>query len=236
MKRILLNYASGGKFRESQIKNSQTGLMAGFNVVYQMSDKEIDSDFRAKNNRILSSKRGAGYWLWKPYFITRLLKDMTENDILFYADSGSVFIKDVQPLFDKITADKNGVGCFSMAGGHLENLWTKRDLITHLDAGKFAETPQRQASFMMFRGTEYAKQFAAEYLNLCCDYNLISDEPNVHGWEEAGFQGHRHDQSIWSLLTKVRGVDTIAEPSQWGQQHGESKPEDQFIFHTRDPK
>ena len=236
MKRILLNYASGGKFRESQIKNSQTGLMAGFNVVYQMSDKNIDTDFRAKNNQILSSKRGVGYWIWKSYFITRLLKDMTEDDILFYADSGSVFIKDVQPLFDKIAADKNGIGCFSMAGGHIEKQWTKRDLITHLDAEKFAETPQRQASFMMFRGTEYAKKFAAEFLSLCCDYHLISDEPNADGWEEAGFQEHRWDQSIWSLLTKVWGVDTMAEPSQWGQQYGESKPEDQFIFHTRDPK
>lgn len=236
MNRILLNYASGGRFRESQIKNSQSGLLAGFNVVYQMSDKEIDATFREKNNTILSSKRGAGYWLWKPYFINLLLRDMNENDILFYADAGSVFVRELQPLFDKILSDVNGVGCFSMAGGHLEKLWTKRDVITYMEADKFADTPQRQASFMMFRGTDYAKKFAAKYLDLCCNYTLISDDQNIHGWNEPDFQEHRHDQSIWSLLTKIHGIHTISEPTQWGQQHGESKPEDQFLVHTRDPK
>lgn len=236
MKRILLNYASGDKFRQSQVKNSQTGLMVGFNIVYQMSDRNIDPVFYRQNKQILSVKRGAGYWLWKPYFIKTILSDLNKDDILFYADSGSFFVKDVCPLFEKIMSDEKGVGCFSMAGGHIEKQWTKRDTIRLVASDEHGETPQRLASFMMFRGTEYAKEIANKYLNHCCDYHTVSDDPNHDGWLEPQFKEHRHDQSVWSLLTKQNGVATMPEPTQWGQHHRESKPEDQYIFHSRDPQ
>jgi hypothetical protein len=88
--KILLNYADG-KFLQSQLKNSHSGLPAGFNVIYQMSRAEIDPEFMTRNQGILTQQRGAGYWLWKAYFIHQLLLRMTEQDILFYADAGSFF-------------------------------------------------------------------------------------------------------------------------------------------------
>ena len=238
MNRILLNYASGGRFRESQIKNSQTGLAAGLNTIYQMSDTQIDENFREKNKRILESKRGAGYWLWKPYFINKIIGQMTETDILFYSDSGAVFIKELSPVFESVTKDARGVVGFYMAGRLIEKYWTKSDMFLQmeLDLPQFKDTPQRVASFMVFRGTSFAKKLIAEYLSIACDYHMISDEPNIHAFVESGFKEHRHDQSIWSLLTKKYDVTMMNEPTQWGQICKESFPTDQYIIHTRDPK
>jgi hypothetical protein len=235
--KILLNYASG-KFLESQFKNSQSGLAAGFNVVYQMSDAEIDSNFYENNKTILSQKRGAGYWLWKAYFVNKIIQTLSETDVLFYADSGSIFIKKMDSIFKHIQNDRRGVIAFCMAGGHIEKLWTKRDLFTHmkLNESKYTDTPQRMASFMAFRGTKFAKDLCKEYLNLATNKHLITDEPNQDGWVEAGFHDHRHDQSIWSLLTKKYDVVTLADPTQWGVHHGENTEADQYIVHTRDSK
>ena len=203
--RILLNYASG-KFLESQFKNSQSGLAAGFNVVYQMSDAEIDSDFYENNKIILSQKRGAGYWLWKAYFVNKLIQTLSETDILFYSDSGSIFIKKMDSIFEHIQNDHRGVIAFRMAGEHIEKLWTKRDLFTHmkLNEFKYTDTPQRMASFMAFRGTKFAKNLSEEYLNLATNEHLITDEPNRDGWAEVGFHDHRHDQSIWHTCGRRR--------------------------------
>lgn len=235
--KILLNYASG-KFLESQFKNSQSGLAAGFNVVYQMSDVEIDSDFYEKNKSILSQKRGAGYWLWKAYFVNKLIQTLSETDILFYADSGSVFIKRLEPIFHYIQHDLRGVIAFNMAGGHIEKLWTKRDLFMKMEMNdsKYTDTPQRMASFMAFRGTKFAKDLSKEYLNLATNKHLITDDPNQDGWVESGFHDHRHDQSIWSLLTKKHDIAILADPTQWGVHHGENTEADQYIVHTRDSR
>lgn len=234
---ILLNYASG-RFIESQLKNCISGLETGFNVIYKMSDRDIDEKFRKENDKILSQRRGAGYWLWKPYFIDRMLHTMTVDDILFYSDSGSVFIANMNPIFSEIRQDEKGIICFTLAGKHIEKHWTKRDLMKHMDLldSKYTDTPQRMASFLGVRRTQFSHFFFKEYLNLSTNYSLISDEPNSDGWVEPGFNEHRHDQSIFSLLTKKHEIKMLPDPTQWGLHHQESKQTDHYIFHTRDPK
>ena len=236
--KILLNYSSGGRFVNSQLINCQTGLAAGFNVVYRMTDADIDPHFAREHEHSLKQKRGAGYWLWKSYFIDRLIWNMNETDILFYADSGSYFIKDMQPIFDAVNKDFNGVLAFSMYGGHIEKQYTKRDIFRTigLDFEEYKDTPHRMASFMIFRGTAFAKALVREYLNLCCNAHLITDEPNVDGWVEPGFLDNRHDQSIWSVLTKKHKVNTFPDPSQWGVIHKQTTEADVYINHTRDPR
>jgi hypothetical protein len=235
--KILVNYADG-KFLESQLKNSQSGLAAGFNVVYQMSRSDIDCDFIQNNIEIMSSKRGAGYWLWKSYFIDSILHYMGNNDILFYADSGSVFIKRMEPIFNAVFLDSRGVLGFNMAGRHLEKQYTRKDVIDFMgmNSSEYTNTPQRMASFMCFRGTDFAKKLAKEYLTMCCNPRLIMDNQNRNSLECSEFIDHRHDQSIWSLLTKKYNITILPDPTQWGVNHGENSEEHQYIFHTRDPR
>jgi hypothetical protein len=235
--KILLNYADG-KFLESQFKNSQTGLAAGFNVVYQMNRGEISPAFIEQNSEILSQKRGAGYWLWKAYFLNRILNSMGDDDILFYADSGSVFVRRMDGIFKSVTEDAKGIIGFALAGGHLEKHYTKRDLMIHMDmnTAEYRDTPQRMASFMCFRRTPESIKVVYEYLQLACTPHLVMDAPNADGWIEPGFVDHRHDQSIWSLLTKKHGVTILPDPTQWGLNQKETTEADFFINHTRDSR
>lgn len=236
--KILLNYAGGGKYGQSQLLNSQTGLAAGFNVVYKMSPQEIDHDFKVNNSAIFNSGRGAGYFLWKPYFISRILDPLKPDDILFYADSGSVFVKNMEPVFTRVREDSNGVLAFELAGKYVEKHWTKRDIFTATDTNepKYTDTPQRNAAFMVFRGTGYAKAVVRDWLTHCCNPHLVNDEPNSDGWVEPGFQDHRWDQSIWSVVGKKHGVQTLPDPTQWGLHHKETTDEQMFLQHTRDPR
>jgi hypothetical protein len=235
--KILLNYANG-KFLESQFKNSQSGLAAGFNVVYQMGGSDIESCFSIAHHNILSEKRGAGYWLWKPYFINRILKNMNETDILFYSDSGSIFIRRMEPIFDAVTSDPRGIVAFELAGGHIEKQYTKMDLLKYMnmESSEYADSPQRMASFMCFRGTNEAKRIVSEYLELAKNPHFITDTSNQNGWVEPNFKGHRHDQSIWSLLTKKHNVTILRDPTQWGLHHNETTEAEVFIHHTRDSR
>jgi hypothetical protein len=163
---------------------------------------------------------------------------MGEHDILFYADSGSVFVRRVEPLFNAVMTDSRGVIGFRLAGGHLEKHYTRRDVLNFMgmNTPEYADSPQRMASFMCFRGTDAAKQIASEYLSLCCNPKLIMDGPNEDAWREPGFVDHRHDQSLWSLLTKKHNITILPDPTQWGVQYRENTEENQFLIHTRDPR
>jgi hypothetical protein len=144
----------------------------------------------------------------------------------------------MEPIFEAIQKDRSGIMAFNMSGGHLEKHWTKRDVFrtTDTDSDAYKNTPQRMASFIVARGTAFAKCLIREYLNLCCNPHLITDTANVDGWVEPDFKDHRHDQSIWSVLTKKYEVATLPDPTQWGLHHKETTEENLFIHHTRDSR
>ena len=229
--KALLNYAEG-KFKLSQLKLSVSGLHCGFDTVFKMGKNNISKEFYDKNEKILSCSRGAGYWLWKPYFIGKCLSNMTPDDILFYMDSGMVIIKDVSPLMEQILEDEKGIACFNLSGKHIEKHYNKKLLLNHMNMNeeKYTETPQHMASFVLARGTDYAKELVQEWVELCSNYEIINDV-----WENEieGFIDHRHDQSVWSLLSKRENILMLPDISQWGVSHGETELTDQYVIHHR---
>ena len=103
MKKVHINFSNEGRFKDKQIFNSETALtIGGFDSSIQYKHTDIDSFFLSKNDNILKQPRGFGYWIWKPYFILKSLEELNDGDILFYSDSGSIFIRNLEPLFNKI--------------------------------------------------------------------------------------------------------------------------------------
>lgn len=107
--KILINYADK-QYEPARKWNTLTGrYIAKFDKVYEYTPNDIDQSFAKLHHDILSQKRGNGLWLWKPYFVNKVLSDCTDGDIIFYCDSGSFFIgggegiitnlSDTQPLF-----------------------------------------------------------------------------------------------------------------------------------------
>ena len=112
--KILFNYAHNGFYR-SQEYNSLTGKqIGGFDKVFQFRLKDIDDEFYIQNRHILDQPRGAGYWLWKYYFADMLVNDSTisENDYIFYSDSGCYFVSSVQNLIDIMERDNISIMTF----------------------------------------------------------------------------------------------------------------------------
>jgi hypothetical protein len=223
-KKILINYADGG-FYESQINNSHSALMAGFNIVYQMHRENIDADFYEQNREILECPRGAGYWIWKYYFQDKILSTMTEEDILMYCDSGSNFIRSAEPLFQAVRSDPMGLICFLTPDRptyHLEKMWTKKAVLSCLGVDglsspermQILNTPQIQAGFRIMRGTQFVKDFTKKCLEYACKKELVDDTLSQN--EDSDFKEHRHDQSIWSVMCKLHSVTCMDDFSQWG--------------------
>ena len=185
--------------------NKKSALeVAKVDEYYAYGPDDIDQDFKEKNNYILSSPRGNGYWIWKPYFILKTLKNKLNNgDYLFYSDAAILYVDKAQLIVDFLNERKAEMYLHRLP--HLERHYTKRDafILLGADLPFFTETGQFNAAFQVYKKSKFTEIFLEEYLYYAQDKRIITDEENTLGQPNyEGFIDHRHDQSILSLLTK----------------------------------
>jgi hypothetical protein len=107
--------------RRSQKDNCVTGLKHGIRQCLMFNQHIFDNDpiFANHNKNILNRKRGAGYWLWKPYMLLKELYLARDGDIIVYSDASVNFVANISYLTN-LTANQDIV-VFKLTG------WKVRD-------------------------------------------------------------------------------------------------------------
>lgn len=191
-----LNYKTQQNKLQNHVKN-----MNIFSTIQSYSDEWLKSTGFYKNNKeILDSKRGAGYWLWKPYIILESFKQINEGDVVFYLDCGDFFRKEIvdytKPILEKES-------CLLLGGSYLQKHWTKRDCfqLMNCDISKFTDVKQLEAGVQFWKKQEKSILILEEQINWCKDYRILTDSANECGLPNyPEFQDHRHDQSVLTNL------------------------------------
>lgn len=217
MKKYLVNFSTKN-FRNSQKRLNKSALKFGIDQTFSFTFEEIKkTDFYKKNRDILDQKRGAGYWLWKPYIILEVLNKIENGDILVYSDSGIEITKDLQPLFNALQKTP-GVLTFNNCG-HLNKTWTKRDcfILMDCDSEKYWGAIHRFGSFSLYKKNDFSINFVKDWLRYSQDERIITDKENTLGLPNfEGFKEHRHDQSIFTLLAIKNDLELFRDPTQRG--------------------
>ena len=79
---------------EGQKISIDSALKMGADVAIPFLPYDLDKRFVERNKNILNKKRGAGYWLWKPYVILKaLLENADWGDLIIYIDAGVQIIR-----------------------------------------------------------------------------------------------------------------------------------------------
>ncbi len=183
----------------------------------------LSSDFIAKNKTIMAKKRGAGYWLWKPYVILDTLKNATEGDLVIYIDSGIIIKKPLDLLI-------NQLGDFHMMAFYtsFKNLlYIKNDLFTQMgmDSNYAKQHLHYDAAILVMRNVKQTREFVEKWLKWCEDEHALTDTPSKSN-ESPEFIDHRHDQAIMSLLLlkEADNIKLLALPMELKQK---------FFYHHR---
>ena len=193
-----------------------------FTEAYRLTQYEIDSEFQRLHAAVLSAPRGGGYWLWKPYFVLRILRDtLSPGDVLLYSDCGNTFKS--TPLPYLVAAGDAGVLAFLMPRQPMA-AWTKGLVFAALDMDldSYGQMPQATATAFALRRDPFSLFLVSQWLHYCSDAALLTDEPDPPTVARPpGFQDHRHDQSLLSLLLRkygARGVRPTDETYRTGPQ------------------
>jgi hypothetical protein len=194
------NFYEAGKRLINEAKNLQV-----FDNTQLYSDADLKDDlifWSQHKDFITNNKIGYGYWIWKSYIIKKTMNNMKDGDILLYADSGCTLRKDKKymlELFQKVRKDKIIGGLTSYSDVRC----TKQDLINHLgmENSEKIHTKQRAGGGIMFYVCDKTRNLVDLWYNTCCNYHMINDSKSKEK-NHISYMFHRHDQSVFSLLTK----------------------------------
>lgn len=178
----------------------------------------LKTGFEDRCKDIKLTERGSGFWAWKPFIIATKLREVPDGDLVFYCDVGRRFpYKMLElPLNPFLSwMEENAQDFLPGLGiswrGPLA-VWTKRDafVFTGMDTPTVHAAASVQASFSLWRACAASRDFVNQWLALCSDRQLISDDPSACGLPELPeFHEHRHDQSLLSLCCLRSGVRAL---------------------------
>lgn len=218
--KILINYADK-RYEPARKWNTFTGRhIARFDKVYEFHPEDVKSEFAVRHSEILSHKRGNGLWLWKPYFVNKVMEDCNDGDIIFYCDSGAIFVRNLNEILTSLT---NETPLFVCDIPLIESCFTKAVCFEKfgLQGDRYTKSNQIIATYFCFLVTPQSRIFMREWLSSCCDYELIS--PAGLGKNDCcnkvfgdSFVAHREDQSLFSLLCKKYNIIPHRDISQRG--------------------
>jgi hypothetical protein len=192
-------------------------------------------NFWITHKTFLTSKnnaRGFGRFLWKPYLINYWLGKLESNDILLYLDAGCQLNLDSRQPIDRfieytnLCASRGGLA-FQMLNNQFGNLplreenWSSHVL---MDAARLSVemrlSNQIEANVIFLTASQENLRFTKEWLDFAVmdDYRLLNDHPAGREYELPSFIENRHEQSIFSVLTKSRGGFVIPNETRFSLQ------------------
>lgn len=180
-------------------------LQGGFDAVYVYDEADVADWFAAHPDLLPASSRGYGSWSWKPWVIGKALERVAPGDLVVYFDAG---VAVEEPLALEHVAD---VGLFLLPGQqHPVRAWTKAEALRIMGVGPddpVLDAQQVNAAVQVWRHTPQALAVLDAYRRFCGVAQVVCDAPL--GPQAPGFQDHRHDQSVLSVLAR-RHPDAVA--------------------------
>lgn len=246
MQTTLICYADDQMTISQQLCIKSATEVAKFDQAFSFGPLLIDTQFYKRHKAILESPQrggGKGFWLWKPYIVEQMIRELPDGDTLVYCDSGVEWIAPLQYLLNVRSIEKyegeNDIFLFSNGHRHID--WCKKEIIDHMIPtfnGNVRHYQQQwkqvQASVMMFRVNPYTRDFCTRWLAWSCIPGFVDDE--LRGPQMPEFREHRNDQSILTNLAIEDNIDLHWWPAQYWQAKKIEFPRDnypQMFYHHR---
>ena len=205
----LITYADKNYHWASKLLLCEARSLRLFDQMHCYTPDEI-SEFLS-DKWIAKEKRGAGYWIWKPYISLLELEKMQDGDILIYVDAGCSLRKtDRWEKYFEILHRKDAIFM------HFDNVinygftptlrcWTKKNaidffLLSNSD-NSWIDKSQFIGGCFFLKKTDATIRFIKEWSDFMNSHqDLVCDTTDNEKIQDSAFIEHRHDQAILSLL------------------------------------
>ena len=198
---------------KKRIKNEaeQSGF---FDKVDIFSPEDLSKEFIQTTFPYINHHRGGGYWIWKIFFIKKYFDEMKEDDILVYADAGCIINKKGEKRMNEYIEMINNseYGILSFDTNIPEKKYTNEKVMEFFKVSEqYKNSGQLMSTILFLRKCKHSTNLVNTYYDIAItNPSLFSDEYNNYK-RTFDFIDHRHDQSIFSILRKIKGSIVIPD-------------------------
>ena len=233
MKKIHLITYGDNHYTKSKYRLIQDAKKTGwFDTTTAYGRDDIDSEYKEEFKEILMQPRGSGYWIWKPYFILKRLKEIEKDDILIYLDAGFTIRRLAHKRFYEYIDMLEDNCMLSFQTRHLEKHYTTKQIFEHfnvLDRNEITETGQYLGGIRIMKNNEETRRIIQlEYDSYKENKLMVTDYYN--DVQEEYFIDNRHEQSVFSVIRKMHKTAVLNDETEKVGSVRESK---KFPFYAR---
>lgn len=204
--------------RRLERQSSKIALIEGFRG---FTERSLDPEFSGEFHDVLNpDTKGFGYWLWKPQIILQVFREIQNGDVVIYVDGGChINPKGQDRLLEYVQAvmsSTSGILGFELKVGdwntHPEEQWTKQDVFDYFGADEphIRQSAQICAGIFLIQKRSSTENFLRDWINTFrCRRDLFTDQKSLNKNSEL-FRAHRHDQSIFSVMSKRKGIELFS--------------------------
>lgn len=160
----------------------------------------------------IHERRGAGYWLWKPYIVNYELNKLKYGDILVYCDAGCEIDINRQDTFQKYLQLTRSNSFLAFEINQESRQWVNDATIEYfgLDRhSKILRQNQFEAGVLIIRKDKTSSEIVRRWLQIALERPDLFSDRSSFGTKFDGFKEHRHDQSILDLLLKINDISGV---------------------------
>jgi len=199
----LVSYADGPEvFLQNQNVLAASAANKGIDFILNYRRANLDPKFVQQHAEILRHKKGAGFWLWKPWVILHTLESIPENDVLIYTDVGVLFRKPILPLV--ALAQQHEIILLEYSAPYFGKPINviKREIFKHFDCDTTKCHYGRHiwAGVLILRNTAKSRAFIQSWLDYCCNKKLVNDDLDPSIKQHPEFEQNYHDESLLNML------------------------------------
>lgn len=217
-KKVFLTYGDKHFINSRQrIINEAKQLDLFTDYIMETEDIFNESEFKEQltNERfkqVAYSKRGGGYWIWKPYILHKHLSNLNEGDILVYSDAGCEITNDIHTvnsfndIFHNIQNTNTNMIVNKLPNEYTERDWTKGDVLDYYnvyDNNDIINRAQFEGGRIILIKNKKTMDIINQLWNTAKDRPELFDDSSSMIPNKSGFIENRHDQSNISLLCKL---------------------------------
>ena len=187
-----------------------------FDAIKSLSPAEYSAHFKIATQPYIHQARGGGFYLWKPWCMKTISDQYPDGTVVVYADAGCSFNPNGKKRMDDYLRFLETYSCIRFQMPFSEEQYTTVRTLEYLQADENSrKSGQYLAGIQLFRLCTQSRFLINRWYELAVTRpDLFSDVYNAESRAiYSEFQDHRHDQSIFSVLTKLypEGVLTLRD-------------------------
>ena len=227
-----IHFITYGDEKYERSKNrllNEAKIFFDFKTYNAYGKDDLDSEFRKKYSNILNQNRGGGYWIWKPYLILKKLEEIDEGDYLIYLDAGcSLNPKGFDRFLEYIDMlDNSEKSIISFSMNHIpERNYTNDNIFKYFNLpvdSDIGNSGQIIATILLMKKNKHVIEIFEFVMKILKDdCYLFTDKYNKET-KRPEFVDNRHDQSIMSIVRKIKGSIVLEDETWWKEGFGRGK-------------